>query len=58
MKACAVSRRFAITAEFTSTPASIAKNEIAMSATPDAMAILVHSDSGIGVLIERTSPGA
>ncbi|MDH2353750.1 hypothetical protein QCM80_24275 [Bradyrhizobium sp. SSUT112] len=48
---------FVITPEFT-TPASIAKNDIATTATADAIAILVQSDCGIEVLIGRTSLGA
>ncbi|WP_354107461.1 hypothetical protein [Bradyrhizobium sp. LB14.3] len=57
MDARAVSIRFVIPLELT-TPASIAKYDIAITATADAIAILVHSDSGIGVLIELNSPGA
>jgi hypothetical protein len=58
MEACAVSMGLAIVPGFTITPASTAKNNIARTATADAIAILVHSDSGIGVLLGRTSPGA
>jgi hypothetical protein len=48
MEASAISMRLTITLEFTSTAASITKNDTAMTATADAIAILVHSDSGIG----------
>ena len=47
MEAAAISTRFAITLEFMSTAASIAKNDMAITATADAIAILAHSDSGI-----------
>ncbi|MBR0950824.1 hypothetical protein [Bradyrhizobium canariense] len=57
MEARAVSMGFVITLEFT-TPASMARNDIATTATADAIAILVQSDSGIEVLIGRTSLGA
>jgi hypothetical protein len=56
MEACAVAMGFVITPEFT-TPASTARNDIATTATADAIAILVKSDSGIEVLIGRTSLG-
>ncbi|MCK1267333.1 MULTISPECIES: hypothetical protein [unclassified Bradyrhizobium] len=56
MVARAVAIGFVTTPEFT-TPASTAKNDIATTATADAIAILVKSDSGIEVLIGRTSPG-
>jgi hypothetical protein len=56
MEARAVAMGLVMTPEFT-TPASIARNDIATTATADAIAILVKSDSGIEVLIGRTSPG-
>ncbi|WP_201263890.1 hypothetical protein [Bradyrhizobium canariense] len=56
MVARAVAIGFVPTPEFT-TPASTAKNDIATTATADAIAILVKSDSGIEVLIGRTSLG-
>jgi hypothetical protein len=56
MEACAVAMGFVITPEFT-TPASTARNDIATTATADAIAILVKSDSGIEVPIGRASPG-
>lgn len=40
------------------TPASIAKYDIAPIATADAIAILVHSVGSIGVLNRAHSPGA
>jgi len=57
MEARAVAIGFVTTPEFT-TPASTAKKDIATIATADAIAILVKSDSGIEVLIGRTSLGA
>ena len=56
MDACAISMRFVIARELT-TPASIAKKHIAITATADAIAILVHSVR-IVFLIGRASPGA
>ncbi|BAR62379.1 hypothetical protein NK6_9240 [Bradyrhizobium diazoefficiens] len=47
MEAWAAARCLAIPPEFKSTPASIARNDIAPTAIPDATAILVHSDDGI-----------
>lgn len=57
MEARAVSMRRVITLEFT-TPALIAKYDIAITATADAIAILVHSVGSIEFPIGRTSPGA
>jgi hypothetical protein len=57
MEARAVSMRRVITLEFT-TPASIAKYDIAITATADAIAILVHSVGSIEFPVGRTSPGA
>jgi hypothetical protein len=56
MEARAAVMGFVTTPEFT-TPASTARNNIAATATADAMAILVKSDRGIEVLIGRTSLG-
>jgi len=55
MDACAFSRCFAISPEFKSTPASIAKNDIAATAIPDATAIPVHSDDGITEIFDTIS---
>jgi hypothetical protein len=56
MEARAAAMGFVTTPEFT-TPASTARNDIATTATADAIAILVKSDRGIEVLIGRTSLG-